>query len=1377
MENPNNNNNNNNPQNLHHNKTNYFRKRANTVASPGSAASPSSSRAPATPRMLKNASSRVSVDDAAAQPQQLQHQQQLQKPYPVDIGSPPIPQTDQFANLAYYPSPPQQYASPTPLALQQQQQQQQQQQSATRNRQVPKLEPLDTQLTDQQALNNVIPQPFSPEQTAAAAVAAATTTTSSSAAATNRRQPSQSSSANPKSNSPTSHHQNPESSSHRHSAQQQQQQQQQHQQAQQAQQQNEQPPQFHRRAIGDWDFIKTIGAGSMGKVKVAKHRRTEEVCAVKIVPRAAKLYQRSHARDPPPVDNNEYQKRVKEFEKEVARDKRTIREAALGKLLYHPFICRLYEMVPMTNHYYMLFEYVSGGQMLDYIVSHGCLKERHARKFTRGIASALDYCHRNNVVHRDLKIENIMISKSGDIKIIDFGLSNLYDNRKLLKTFCGSLYFAAPELLSADPYIGPEVDVWSFGVVLYVLVCGKVPFDDQSVSVLHEKIKKGNVEYPSNLSQECVDLLSRMLVVNTKKRATLKEIISHPWMNKNYDSKAQSYVPFRVPLELPLDGNVLKEIEKLELGNVDYTSRELTKILQTQEYAACVLKWYEKNSKYTNSGVPRSLQDYDDPHFPDPTNGFHPLISIYYLVDEMKKRQEAKEQAHQDQVTSPFQERYLQQQQQQAQRQAQIQAQTDSHTQQQTQAQAQAQAQAETQAQAQVQAQLQAQAQANAQANAQAHAQAQAKAQAHAYNQTRAESQLQSQQSSLVADQNRITEHSDRGHSQLPGLSEESSALPKPQQQQPEQVSPEGSQEQQPTNFEEVLSFPEAAHTSRSGNVPLSVDKPDNANVSQYHNVIPSQQLSPKRSKSVNIGTGNLFNHTEANDAKNTGINGLFRRLSGHRRSTSKSGQQHQPQQQHHHHPSYIPDSNAPPVPALPNIIDYSYDNAANNVQTSSSTTTTTPSPTSSAIATAAAAAGTATGAENEPRIRKSGSLRFTKNNSGVDETTELPRRGQRKPRGGHSRAVSASAATYAKNNVFNESNPSTAGNSQQSFNNAANESVNKNTSGNNLTVADSSATTLKNNNSNNQKKGASTVRAKTVGHGRSKSIGYKKNTYQDVVPPLPQISNEMYENVPEDEYEERPLSEAAIIEKAKRAEPGTMPSIEFPKTLYIKGFFSVQTTSTKPPPVIRQNVITCLERFGIDFLEVKGGFVCTFNLNKRDSNLAVSSNNASTANSNQTSATTQQEGSITNKVSTSNFSHNSSHSDNKDAVSSMSANSKGHRRKFSIGFKKQPPTPKIPSTPVLFSPSSPNPNHTFDAESSASLESLSGIGASDWILSSRINQGKKGGAAQRNPIRFEIHIVKIPLLSLYGVQLKKLSGNAWAYKTLADSILSELNL
>lgn len=237
---------------------------------------------------------------------------------------------------------------------------------------------------------------------------------------------------------------------------------------------------------GVWILGKTIGSGSMGKVKLAKKTDGSEQCAVKIVPRQS-TEDLSHSRS---------NKEDKDHSKEI----RTAREAAIVTLLKHPYVCSMRDVVRTNHHWYMLFEYVNGGQMLDYIISHGRLKEKQARKFTRQIASSLDYSHRNSIVHRDLKIENILISKTGDIKIIDFGLSNLYSPSTVLKTFCGSLYFAAPELLQAQKYTGPEVDIWSFGIVLYVLVCGKVPFDDQHMSVLHAKIKKGIVDYPQWLS-------------------------------------------------------------------------------------------------------------------------------------------------------------------------------------------------------------------------------------------------------------------------------------------------------------------------------------------------------------------------------------------------------------------------------------------------------------------------------------------------------------------------------------------------------------------------------------------------------------------------------------------------------------------------------------------------------------------------------------------------------------------------------------------------------------------------------------------------------------------------------------------------------------
>ncbi|KAK9320744.1 kinase-like domain-containing protein [Lipomyces orientalis] len=468
------------------------------------------------------------------------------------------------------------------------------------------------------------------------------------------------------------------------------------------------PPQLHRthtssskrRTLGDWDLLKTIGAGSMGKVKLARHRMTGEVAAVKIVPRYVPEGL-LHARNPKylnisragTADSERHTERREEGTNKSSSDEskeiRTIREAAIASLLDHRYICAVREVMVMTHHYYMVFEYVNGGQMLDYIISHGRLKEKQARKFARQIASALDYCHHNSVVHRDLKIENILISKSGDIKIIDFGLSNLYSPRSLLKTFCGSLYFAAPELLNAKQYVGPEVDIWSFGIVLYVLACGKVPFDDQSMPALHAKIKRGHVEYPNWLSAECKNLLSRMLVVDPKARATLSEIVNHPWMLKGYDGPQDSYIPNRRPLMFPLDKEVIRGMHGFEFGSDERIEADLTAIIESPEYQAACQAWYKNEAasmssgghfngflsaasplspsfsffdstsnhsghsstkkksafpfdfykrRQSNASSSSSQETLSDGKPPDPTNAFHPLISIYYLVREQQER-------------------------------------------------------------------------------------------------------------------------------------------------------------------------------------------------------------------------------------------------------------------------------------------------------------------------------------------------------------------------------------------------------------------------------------------------------------------------------------------------------------------------------------------------------------------------------------------------------------------------------------------------------------------------------------------------------------------------------------------------------------------
>lgn len=396
---------------------------------------------------------------------------------------------------------------------------------------------------------------------------------------------------------------------------------------------------FHRKSIGDWEFVQNIGSGSMGKVKVAKNMKTQELCAVKIVTRAVKTFLYKCEKDPQfrnSLSKEEYKEKLL---KENSRDKRTVREGGLGEIFYHPNICRLFCTWALTTHYYMLFEYVQGGQLLDYIIQHGSLKEHRVRKFTRGIASAIKYLHGHNIVHRDLKIENILISDAGDIKIIDFGLSNFFNVNSKLKTFCGSLYFAAPELLKAEPYIGPEVDIWAFGIVMFVLLCGKVPFDNDRSDVLHKLIKEGNVEYPSHLSESVKSLLKRMIVVDRDMRYNIDEINNHPWMNEGYDYNVLSHIPSRKPL-VEIDLEVCEEMVRLAFfDNAVTLKQSLTELIESDDYVHLA----EQHYHLFGNEYPKNGED-------DPLLGFHANISLYHLVDEFFDRKDINRYSNKDKL-------------------------------------------------------------------------------------------------------------------------------------------------------------------------------------------------------------------------------------------------------------------------------------------------------------------------------------------------------------------------------------------------------------------------------------------------------------------------------------------------------------------------------------------------------------------------------------------------------------------------------------------------------------------------------------------------------------------------------------------------------
>lgn len=180
----------------------------------------------------------------------------------------------------------------------------------------------------------------------------------------------------------------------------------------------------------------------------------------------------------------------------------------------------------------MVLEY-AGSELFNYIVEHGRMAEDKARQFFQQIVCAVEYCHRHKIVHRDLKPENLLLDDQLHVKIADFGLSNIMTDGNFLKTSCGSPNYAAPEVISGKLYAGPEVDVWSCGVILYVLLVGRLPFEDEYIPTLFRKIAQGNYHVPPYLSSGATRLIKKMLQVSPVSRITVQEIRQDPWFMKN----------------------------------------------------------------------------------------------------------------------------------------------------------------------------------------------------------------------------------------------------------------------------------------------------------------------------------------------------------------------------------------------------------------------------------------------------------------------------------------------------------------------------------------------------------------------------------------------------------------------------------------------------------------------------------------------------------------------------------------------------------------------------------------------------------------------------------------------------------------------------
>lgn len=265
-------------------------------------------------------------------------------------------------------------------------------------------------------------------------------------------------------------------------------------------------PELHRlilsgpSAVGPYTFVRTIGEGSFSKVKLATHRLSGMKVAVKCVDRI-------HA---PAI----------------------VREVETWRNMHHPNIAKLYEVLVSESKIYMVTEFCDGGESFDYIYSRGRMSDDVggvARRVFFQIVDAVRYCHDKNFVHRDLKLENILLTSTLDVKLIDFGFTRSVQTDNLLDTYCGSIAYAAPEMITASKYSGPEADIWSLGVILYTLVCGYLPFDDDNEATVRRKIVDNEYSLPDFLQEDTKELISSILKTEGQQRISIMNLLAHPW--------------------------------------------------------------------------------------------------------------------------------------------------------------------------------------------------------------------------------------------------------------------------------------------------------------------------------------------------------------------------------------------------------------------------------------------------------------------------------------------------------------------------------------------------------------------------------------------------------------------------------------------------------------------------------------------------------------------------------------------------------------------------------------------------------------------------------------------------------------------------------
>ncbi|EIN04721.1 Pkinase-domain-containing protein [Punctularia strigosozonata HHB-11173 SS5] len=349
------------------------------------------------------------------------------------------------------------------------------------------------------------------------------------------------------------------------------------------------------RVVGNYTLGKVIGEGAYGKVRLGTHRMTSTKVAIKQIPKAMSAA--------------------------------LTREIHHHRQLHHPHVVQLYEVIATESSIWLVSELCSGGELFDYLVEKGRLAEEEAKVVFGQLCLAVGYIHDKGIVHRDLKLENVLLDERCRVKLSDFGFTREYERGALLETFCGTTGYAAPEMLSEQKYLGPEVDIWSLGVILYTLLTGSLPFDDDDEAVMRAKIIKGDFEDPEWLSDEARDLIKNVLQMEPSKRLSISQILAHPWFNLIPQPVATDSLltvpgtpPSSHPPLLPLDVNLTTPrapaLEQEDSGNTSVSSAasDSSFLSASSEFMPSTPTTPEGSLDHSHANVKPSEQEQDEIH-------------------------------------------------------------------------------------------------------------------------------------------------------------------------------------------------------------------------------------------------------------------------------------------------------------------------------------------------------------------------------------------------------------------------------------------------------------------------------------------------------------------------------------------------------------------------------------------------------------------------------------------------------------------------------------------------------------------------------------------------------------------------------------------